>query len=229
MTPPNIIHLNQIDKSYKQGDQSIAVLHQLSLTVVHGEMLAILGTSGSGKSTLMNIIGLLDSDYIGQYYLLGQLVSGLADHELSKLRNRSIGFVFQQFHLLARLTALQNVALPMLYRGLNNETSEEMAHQALHRVGMGSFAHRRPSQLSGGQQQRIAIARALVGSPQVILADEPTGALDSKTSDNIMSLFHELHESHTTIILITHEEVVAKQCRRQVHIHDGVIIQDSAS
>lgn len=221
-----IIRLADINKSYYVNQTAIPVIKNLSLEIDLGDMVAILGQSGSGKSTLMNIIGLLDHDYTGEYWLRDQKMTSANDDELAHLRNQSIGFVFQQFHLLGRLTALQNVALPMLYRGLTPEESEALAFDALAHVQMKQFAKRRPSQLSGGQQQRIAIARALIGQPDVILADEPTGALDSRTSQEIMDLFQSLHLEGRTIILITHEEQIAMQCKRKIVIQDGEIIMD---
>jgi putative ABC transport system ATP-binding protein len=223
---PKIIRLVKIEKSYYVNQIAVPVIQNLSLDITLGDMVAILGQSGSGKSTLMNIIGLLDHDYQGEYWLHGKKMTIVHDDELARLRNQNIGFVFQQFHLLARLNAVQNVALPMLYRGLSPEESEHLAFEALSRVQMTPYAKRRPSQLSGGQQQRIAIARALVGQPDVILADEPTGALDSKTSQEIMDLFHTLHQEGRTIILITHEEQIAMQCMRKIVIQDGKIIMD---
>ncbi len=222
-----IIRLVDIEKSYYLNQTAIPVIKNLSLSIQPGEMVAILGQSGSGKSTLMNIIGLLDQDYKGEYWLREQKMGLANDEALASLRNQSIGFVFQQFHLLTRLTALQNVALPMLYRGLTPEESESLAIDALAHVQMKPFAKRRPTQLSGGQQQRIAIARALIGQPDVILADEPTGALDSKTSQEIMDLFRALHKEGRTLVLITHEEQIAAQCMRKIMIQDGEITMDT--
>lgn len=221
-----LIQLINLSKSYMIGESQFTVIHQLSLNVMPGEMVAILGPSGSGKSTLMSILGLLDNSYQGEYWLNQQKMAVIKDDELARVRNQSIGFVFQQFHLLTRLSALQNVALPMLYRGLSAEESEHKALEALSHVRMKRFAKRRPTQLSGGQQQRIAIARALVGKPTVILADEPTGALDSKTSQEIMDIFHQLHQEGRTIILITHEEQIAEQCARKIVLSDGRIVLD---
>ncbi len=226
-TPASIIRLININKSYYVHQTAVPVIKQLSLNITAGDMLAILGQSGSGKSTLMSIIGLLDHNYTGEYWLHDRKMTLVNDDDLAHLRNQHIGFVFQQFHLLARLTALQNVALPMLYRGLTPEESEAIALDALSHVQMKHFAKRRPTQLSGGQQQRIAIARALIGQPDVILADEPTGALDSKTSQEIMDLFKSLNKEGRTIILITHEEHVAAQCMRKIVIQDGEIIMDN--
>ena len=229
--PKALIQLENITKTYTNGDIITSVLNQLSLKINTGEMLAILGTSGSGKSTLMNIIGLLDQDYLGEYWLFEAKtrIKDLDDQALARLRNQTIGFVFQQFHLLPRLTALQNVLLPLHYRGLSEQQSQALAIDALARVDMENMRHRRPLQLSGGQQQRVAIARALVGDPAIILADEPTGALDSQTSQIIMDLFHTLHDEGRTLILITHEQQVAAQCQRQIILTDGQIILDQRS
>lgn len=221
------IQLADIVKTYVIGETSTPVLSHLTLDVAEGEMLAIVGPSGSGKSTLMNIIGLLDNAYQGEYWLRGQRIKTREDVALAQLRNQCIGFVFQQFHLLSRLTALQNVALPLSYRGVPHRLINSRALDALDRVGMKAFAERLPSQLSGGQQQRIAIARALVGEPDVILADEPTGALDSRTSADIMALFATLHQEGRTLILITHEEQVAALCKRQITLADGHIVSDT--
>lgn len=223
-----LISLRNITKKYALLDIETVVLNDISLHVHIGDMLAIVGTSGSGKSTLMNVIGLLDKIDSGEYRLQGKNINGLHDDELSRLRNQYIGFVFQQFHLLPRFTALQNVVLPLTYRDVPAGQAARIATEALSRVGMASFANRRPLQLSGGQQQRVAIARALVGEPQVILADEPTGALDGKTSYDIMRLFASLHAEGRTLILVTHDERVAAECERQIILQDGEIVADSA-
>lgn len=227
--PPYVgpfISLQQIEKKYQVGSVESVVLKSISLTVNEGDMLAIVGASGSGKSTLMNMIGLLDKPDQGDYQLNGQLTRGLSDDERATLRNQNIGFVFQQFNLLSRFTALQNVALPLTYRDLPDAAIQQQALDALERVGMKSFAMHRPTQLSGGQQQRVAIARALVGEPQMILADEPTGALDSVTGQEIMHLFCALHQEGRTLILVTHDEQVAQQCSRRITLADGRIIGD---
>ena len=223
-----LISLTHLVKKYQIGDVERTVLKDISLTINEGEMLAIVGTSGSGKSTLMNIIGLLDKAEEGDYLLRGRNIKQLTDDELANLRNQSIGFVFQQFNLLPRLNAFQNVALPLTYRN-NTSTSEINLRvlKALERVGMGAYTKHRPTQLSGGQQQRVAIARALVGEPQVILADEPTGALDSATSNEIMALFLTLHHEGRTLILVTHDEKVATLCERRITLADGQIIAES--
>ena len=223
-----LISLNNIVKKYTIGTVESTVLKHLSLTIHAGEMLAIVGMSGSGKSTLMNIIGLLDKADEGDYFLNGTDVLALSPDELATLRNQSIGFVFQQFNLLPRFNALQNVALPLTYgTHISPEQITFRARKALERVGMLAFSEHRPTQLSGGQQQRIAIARALVCDPQVILADEPTGALDSITGEEIMALFLALHNEGRTLILVTHEERVANTCPRRIMLADGVIVSES--
>ncbi len=227
MISPSLIELHQVVKTYSIGGVSTQVLKEVSLTVNEGELLAIVGASGSGKSTLMNIVGLLDKADRGHYLLRGSNVAGLSDDGLAILRNQTIGFVFQQFNLLPRFNAKQNVALPLTYRNVPAAEMNERVACALARVGMQSFAEHRPTQLSGGQQQRIAIARALVGEPKVILADEPTGALDSRTGSEVMNLFLALHKEGRTIILVTHDEQVASQCARRITLADGQIIAES--
>lgn len=222
-----LISLSNIIKKYQIADVESTVLKEISLDVNEAEMLAIVGASGSGKSTLMNIIGLLDKADSGQYLLRGRKVAGLSDDQLAILRNRHIGFVFQQFNLLPRFTALQNIALPLTYRNMSPQTIKKRALDALARVGMPSFAAHCPTQLSGGQQQRVAIARALVGEPEVILADEPTGALDSSTGKDIMNLFLALHKEGRTIILVTHDERVASLCARRITLADGQMVAES--
>ena len=221
-----LLFLTNIVKKYHIGSEESTVLNHVSLTVDDGEMLAIVGASGSGKSTLMNIIGLLDKADSGQYLLHGNDVAGLGDDELAMLRNQCIGFVFQQFNLLPRFSAAQNIALPLTYRNVAAPVIKQRVHDVLARVGMQSFAAHCPTQLSGGQQQRVAIARALVSEPQVILADEPTGALDSGTGKDIMKLFLALHNEGRTIILVTHDEQVARQCARCITLADGHIVRD---
>ncbi len=223
-----LITLENIVKKYQMDGVESTVLKGVSLTIHEGEMLAIVGASGSGKSTLMNIIGLLDKPCQGDYYLQGKHVAHLQEDEQATARNQCMGFVFQQFNLLPRLNAFQNIALPLTYRS-NTSPSQIKQHVlfALERVGMGAFAHHRPTQLSGGQQQRIAIARALVGEPQVILADEPTGALDSVTGKEIMALFHALNREGRTFIIVTHDEHVAAQCARRITLADGQIVSAS--
>jgi putative ABC transport system ATP-binding protein len=224
-----LIELTNISKQYTLGEITTTVLNRINLTVETGELLAIIGASGSGKSTLMNIIGLLDKPSEGDYRLNHQDTRHLSDDELALRRNQHIGFVFQQFHLLPRLNAFDNVALPLTYRGCSKQEIALKVNEALSRVSMQRFAKHRPTELSGGQQQRVAIARALVGEPQLILADEPTGALDSKTSEEVMSLFLALHEEGRTLLMITHDAHIAGQCKRQITLADGSIIQERLS
>ncbi|CZG72697.1 TPA: ABC transporter ATP-binding protein [Legionella pneumophila] len=222
-----LIQLSDLVKTYHLEGISTTVLKAVSLTVNEGDLLAIVGASGSGKSTLMNIIGLLDKPDAGTYTLNNRNVASLSDDEAADLRNQNIGFVFQQFNLLPRFTAMQNVALPLTYRGVNPTLIKEKVEQALDKVGMLQYIRHRPTQLSGGQQQRVAIARALVTDPQVILADEPTGALDSRTGSEVMNLFLALHQEGRTIIMVTHDEHVAAQCKRRITLADGAIIAES--
>ncbi|MGQ3889652.1 ABC transporter ATP-binding protein [Legionella sp. CNM-1927-20] len=225
-----LIQIRELVKNYSLGGVTSQVLKKVSLSVDSGELLAIVGASGSGKSTLMNIIGLLDKGDSGSYLLNQRNVAALNQDELAALRNLQIGFVFQQFNLLSRFTAKQNVALPLIYRNnINTAEIDERVMQALARVGMAAFAEHRPTQLSGGQQQRVAIARALVGEPQVILADEPTGALDSRTGTEVLNLFLTLHAEGRTIIMVTHDNQVAAQCSRRITIVDGQIVAESKS
>lgn len=228
MIDNSLIKLTNLVKTYHLEGISSTVLKEVSLSVNSGDLLAIVGASGSGKSTLMNIIGLLDKADSGTYYLKNKNVAGLSEDESASLRNQSIGFVFQQFNLLPRFSAMQNVALPLTYRGTNAVEIKEKVVQALERVGMRNYAHHRPTQLSGGQQQRVAIARALVTEPQVILADEPTGALDSRTGAEVMNLFLKLNEEGRTIIMVTHDEHVADQCKRRITLADGAVVSESA-
>lgn len=218
-----LIELTGIQKSFPTGDGPLPVLKGIDLTVCHGEFVTIVGSSGSGKSTLMNIIGCLDTPDKGSYLLDGEDVSDLSDRRLSAIRNRKIGFVFQGFHLIQCLTALENVELPLRYRGLSRARRRELAEQALYEVGLAERMHHLPSQLSGGQQQRTAIARAVASHPPVILADEPTGNLDSASGGEIMRLLHGLHEGGTTIILITHDPAVAAAAPRRICFADGKI------
>lgn len=224
MTSPVLMRMDNLSKQYTIGGVSSRVLKSISLTVRRGELLAVVGASGSGKSTLMNIMGLLDKADEGDYYLNQQSVAELSENDLAIHRNRNIGFVFQQFNLLPRFTARQNVALPLSYRAVAAAESQELVTAALARVSMEKFAHHKPGQLSGGQQQRIAIARALVTEPEVILADEPTGALDSKTGTEVMNLFLALNAEGRTIIMVTHDEHIAAQCQRRIVLSDGEIV-----
>ncbi|MGB9739357.1 MAG: macrolide ABC transporter ATP-binding protein [Chloroflexus aggregans] len=225
MTPP-LIQLNNITKVYVMGETEVHALRGISLTINQGEMVAIMGPSGSGKSTLMNIIGCLDRPTSGEYLLEGVNVGELSDDELAIIRNEKIGFVFQQYMLLQRTTALRNVELPMLY-GRGRPDRQKRARRALEAVGMGDRLHHRPNELSGGQQQRVAIARALVNEPRIIMADEPTGALDSHTGAEIMGIFQRLNaEQGITVILVTHEHDVAQHAERIISVRDGLIADD---
>jgi putative ABC transport system ATP-binding protein len=222
----NKIELSEITKVYKRGVEELHILKQISLTVAEGEFVAIVGPSGSGKSTLMNTIGLLDIPTSGSYILDGVSTENLSDNQLAELRNRKIGFIFQQFNLLPRLTALENVELPMIYAGLSKKERMEKCRHVLNMLGMGARGHHKPSELSGGQQQRVAIARALAISPSLLLADEPTGALDSRTGTEVMELMIQLNEQGNTIILITHDPQIAQNSKRMVTLRDGSIIRD---
>ncbi|MCC8353898.1 macrolide ABC transporter ATP-binding protein [Bacillus halotolerans] len=221
-----MLTLNNISKSYKLGKEEVPILKHINLTVKAGEFLAIMGPSGSGKSTLMNIIGCLDRPTSGNYMLDQMDVLKGKDGALADIRNESIGFVFQTFHLLPRLTALQNVELPMIYNKVKKKERRQRAYEALEKVGLKDRISYKPPKLSGGQKQRVAIARALVNQPRFILADEPTGALDTKSSEQILSLFSQLHREGTTIIMITHDPDVAKKADRTVFIRDGELVLD---
>ncbi|HFI0078850.1 TPA: ABC transporter ATP-binding protein [Streptococcus suis] len=222
-----LIRLTNINKSYKNGDQELRVLKDIDLEVEEGEFLAIMGPSGSGKSTLMNIIGLLDRSSSGNYWLEGKGVSQLSEKKLAQVRNDQIGFVFQQFFLLSKLNALQNVELPLIYAGVPSSKRKELAQQYLEKVELAERMTHLPSELSGGQKQRVAIARALVNTPAIILADEPTGALDTKTGEQIMQLLTELNNEGKTIIMVTHEPEIAAYAKRKIVLRDGVITEDS--
>ena len=223
-----LIELKNINKSYRNGDQELQVLKDISLEVDEGEFVAIMGPSGSGKSTLMNIIGMLDRPTTGEYHLGSEEVAKLGDKKLAKVRNKQIGFVFQQFFLLSKLNALQNVELPLIYAGVSASKRRKLAEEFLEKVELTERSHHLPSELSGGQKQRVAIARALVNNPSIILADEPTGALDTKTGNQIMQLLVELNKEGKTIIMVTHEPEIAAYAKRQIVIRDGVISSDSA-
>lgn len=222
-----MIKLENMYKIYSMGDNEVRALNNVSLHIKPKQFIAIVGPSGSGKSTLMNMIGCLDAPTSGKYYIDGMEVSTLKDDDLADIRNQKIGFIFQGFNLLNKLTAIENVELPLIYRGIGKSERQRLSQIALDRVGLGDRTHHRPNELSGGQQQRVAIARALSTSPPIILADEPTGALDSKSGVEIMKMLHEIHEAGNTIVLITHDNDIAKQAERIVRMHDGEIIFDS--
>ncbi len=219
-----LIELKNITKEYALPEQSVTALNNISLQIQRGELTAIVGTSGSGKSTLMNIIGLLDRPSSGTYHFESQTVECLSDEALAAFRNQKIGFVFQSFFLLPRLTALENVMLPLFYAQVPTDEAKDRALSYLEKMGVASLSQHTPNQLSGGQQQRVAIARALVNQPQIILADEPTGALDSRTGSEVMALFHQLHEEGRTILIVTHDQNISRQCRRVVTLKDGLVI-----
>lgn len=221
-----IIETHEINKTYKMGSEIIQALKSVSITIDRGEYVAFMGPSGSGKSTLMNIIGCLDTPTSGTYILNNKDVSDMTENELAGIRNMEIGFVFQTFNLLPRASCLDNVALPLVYAGFSKADREEKAFQTLSSVGLGDRTKHRPNELSGGQRQRVAIARALVNNPSIILADEPTGNLDSKTSHDIMELFHELHAKGNTIIMVTHEDDIAHYAHRIVRLRDGLVETD---
>ena len=216
-----VAELRGVDKIYGSGAGLVRALDQLDLTVRKGDYLAVMGASGSGKSTAMNILGCLDRPSSGSYHLNGSAVEELDDDSLADLRNQQLGFVFQQFHLLPHATALENVMLPMIYAGLSPQQRRDKAREALDRVGLGERMQNKPNQLSGGQQQRVAIARAIINQPALLLADEPTGALDSRTTDDVLNLFDALHDQGITLVLVTHEDDVAARAERVAHFRDG--------
>jgi putative ABC transport system ATP-binding protein len=224
-----IIETEHIAREYVMGDTVVRALQDVSITVTKGEYVAFMGPSGSGKSTLMNIIGCLDTPSSGTYILNGENVSQMTENQLAHVRNREIGFVFQTFNLLPRASALENVALPLIYAGISKAEREEIAMQVLKQVNLENRSHHKPNELSGGQRQRVAIARALVNKPSIILADEPTGNLDTKTSYDIMTLFQELHDQGNTIIMVTHEDDIARYAHRIVRLRDGKVESDMAN
>ncbi len=221
-----VINLKNISRQYTVGTETIHALRSITTTIYKNEYVALMGSSGSGKSTLMNIIGCLDTPSGGEYVLRGINVSKMSDNELAEVRNKEIGFVFQTFNLLPRSTALENVALPLVYAGVSKTDREERASKSLTDVGLGDRIKHRPNELSGGQRQRVAVARALVNNPSIILADEPTGNLDSKTSEEIMILFEEIHQKGNTIVVVTHEEDIARHAHRIIRLRDGNIESD---
>jgi putative ABC transport system ATP-binding protein len=223
-----IISMTGITKVYSVGGEEVRALDGANLTIREGEFVSIIGPSGSGKSTLMNIIGCLDVADSGEYILDGQSIEQYTEEELAKIRNKKIGFIFQNFNLLSRMNALANVELPLIYQRMHLGERKERAMQALARVGLADRSNHKPTELSGGQQQRVAIARALATDPAILLADEPTGNLDSKTGDDIIALFHELHQAGDTIVLITHNEDIAKQAQRRIRIMDGKVTEVGA-
>ncbi len=223
----SVIRTHNLQRHYRMGGEMIHALRGVSLRIDHGEYVAIMGPSGSGKSTLMNLIGCLDTPDDGEYWLNGQLVSEMSDRELARVRNQDVGFVFQTFNLLPRTDALHNVELPLIYAGMKRRERLRRAKEALERCGLGERLSHRPSELSGGQRQRVAVARALVTEPSILLADEPTGNLDSQTSEEIMGLFEELHSTGHTILLVTHEQDIAAHAERAIYLRDGNVAEDS--
>ncbi len=222
----SLIRLQKISRRYQMGGETVHALREVSLEIQRGEYVAIMGPSGSGKSTMMNLIGCLDTPTAGEYELNGVQVSEMDDNQLAEIRNREIGFVFQTFNLLPRSDALRNVELPLIYSGVPSEERRKIALEALTNVGLADRIHHRPNELSGGQRQRVAVARALVNKPSILLADEPTGNLDSKTGNEIMALFEQLWKRGNTIILVTHEEDIARHARRIIRLRDGLIASD---
>ena len=222
----SLIEIKDMYKIYNPGENEVRAIDGVNLTIEHGEFVAIIGQSGSGKSTLMNMLGLLDIPTSGKYLLNGKDVDGLTDDELSEIRNKEIGFIFQGFNLITSLTATENVELPLVYRGMKKDERNKLAVEALDRVGLSHRLDHLPKQMSGGQQQRVAIARAVAARPPIILADEPTGALDSKTGNDVIEFLKKLHSEGTTIVLITHDNGIASRIPRVVRIHDGKIISD---
>ncbi len=224
-----IIQIEDMSQQYSLGGETIHALANVNLTVYEGDFISIIGPSGSGKSTLMNMIGCLDQPDFGDYYFDGEDINSLSDAELATIRNEKIGFIFQNFNLIAKLTAFENVELPLIYRGMKTKERKDAVEKALTLVGLSARGHHLPSQLSGGQQQRVAIARALVGNPQILLADEPTGALDSKTGKDIIAIMRALNDKGHTIVIITHDLLIAKEAKRIMHIHDGRLTEEGVT
>ena len=223
----HLIEVKNVYKIYNPGENEVRALDGISVTIDHGEFVAIVGHSGSGKSTFMNMLGCLDTPTSGDYYLDGVNVAGMTDDELSDIRNKQIGFIFQGFNLIPSLTAQENVELPLVYRGMPAEQRRQLAEEALTRVGMEHRMNHRPSELSGGQQQRVAIARAIAARPPIIMADEPTGNLDTRSGEEVMKILHELNEEGRTIVLITHDNDIARQATRAIRIIDGKVVSDT--
>lgn len=222
----HLIEVRDVYKIYNPGENQVNALDGVSITIDEGEFVAIIGQSGSGKSTLMNMLGLLDTPTHGEYYINGKLVDDLTDDQMSVIRNEEIGFIFQGFNLISSLSALENVELPLVYRGMPKQERREISQQALERVGLGSRIHHLPAEMSGGQQQRVAVARAIAAKPPVILADEPTGNLDTKSTKEVMAILHELKDEGRTVIVITHDNEIAEEAERVIRIRDGKVVED---
>ena len=222
----HLIEVRYVYKIYNPGENQVNALDGVSITIDEGEFVAIIGQSGSGKSTLMNMLGLLDTPTHGEYYINGKLVDDLTDDQMSVIRNEEIGFIFQGFNLISSLSALENVELPLVYRGMPKQERREISQQALERVGLGSRIHHLPAEMSGGQQQRVAVARAIAAKPPVILADEPTGNLDTKSTKEVMAILHELKDEGRTVIVITHDNEIAEEAERVIRIRDGKVVED---
>ena len=222
----HLIEVRDVYKIYNPGENQVNALDGVSITIDEGEFVAIIGQSGSGESTLMNMLGLLDTPTHGEYYINGKLVDDLTDDQMSVIRNEEIGFIFQGFNLISSLSALENVELPLVYRGMPKQERREISQQALERVGLGSRIHHLPAEMSGGQQQRVAVARAIAAKPPVILADEPTGNLDTKSTKEVMAILHELKDEGRTVIVITHDNEIAEEAERVIRIRDGKVVED---
>ena len=222
----HLIEVRDVYKIYNPGENQVNALDGVSITIDEGEFVAIIGQSGSGKSTLMNMLGLLDTPTHGEYYINGKLVDDLTDDQMSVIRNEEIGFIFQGFNLISSLSALENVELPLVYRGMPKQERREISQQALERVGLGSRIHHLPAEMSGGQQQRVAVARAIAAKPPVILADEPAGNLDTKSTKEVMAILHELKDEGRTVIVITHDNEIAEEAERVIRIRDGKVVED---